>query len=177
MFPESAGGGASQLNFTSICASVPRKLQGPGLSPSVRTGFWITLRSCPGQSGLEDSAGRKRIGSLGPSPRFELLEDAPLCPMRPIGPHCSSSPLPSAFGASGAWPGALSTGPNSPLISAMLIFLELCASPGGLLRPEAVDPRIQTWQQDLASTSDLASTYSFRPYVSGQWVQCRTLWG
>lgn len=49
-------------------------------------------------------------------PDFDLVDDAWRCPPLPKeagwAPLCSSSLLPSAFGASGVWLGPLSTGPN-----------------------------------------------------------------
>lgn len=61
---------ASQLSFTPpvpLCLGEPAALVP---CPSLRTGFWITLRSCPEQSQLDSTGRWEEDGPLGSSPRL-----------------------------------------------------------------------------------------------------------
>lgn len=135
--PRAGQGGASQLSFTLTHASG----WGSGdLTPHSQhsTDFWIPLRSCPGQSRREETGqvGR-RWDFWVPFPDLELADDAhvaPLCPLRPAGPHCALSlcyQVPS--GPLGSSQGVLSTGPYAS-ISTRPISLEMCSSPSSLRR-------------------------------------------
>lgn len=75
----------------------------------------LPLRSCPGHSWLKGVEGG-RGWTLGSSRRSERVSAAWSCPALPSeaswAPLCSSPLSPSAFGASGVWPGPLSSSHN-----------------------------------------------------------------